>query len=145
MRAWALLGFLGALSACGGAAPGAKGPSSTSGDLDGLAKELEDAERTLGAELGPKRPEPQPAATPGEDKESKPEAKPAEPQAGETPSPRQAAPCETACKALASMKRSQERICELAGDSHPRCEWAKQRVADASERVEQAGCSCSPS
>jgi len=41
------------------------------------------------------------------------------------------------------MKRSQERICEIAGDSHDKCTWAKQKVADATSRVERAGCDCS--
>lgn len=42
--------------------------------------------------------------------------------------------CENACDALASMGRSANRICELAGPGD-RCEAAKSRVASASARV----------
>jgi len=144
MRAAVLLGLV-CLGACGGAAaPGAKSPE-TSGDVDALAGEIEAAERDLSAELGPEpgaQPKPTEPAAGGEGmaEEKKPEP------AATTPSPEASpprSPCETACKALGSMKRSQERICEIAGAAHERCEWAKQRVAAATARIEKAGCSCS--
>lgn len=51
-------------------------------------------------------------------------------------------PCETACKALASMQRSADRICELTDESSARCTNARSSVSDARERVERAGCGC---
>lgn len=51
-------------------------------------------------------------------------------------------PCDMACRALGSMRRSAERLCVLAGTDHPRCQQASTRVATAQERVKQAGCLC---
>ncbi len=50
--------------------------------------------------------------------------------------------CALACKALASMRRSADRICELAGPGDPdgRCRQARERVRDAQTRV-RGGCS----
>lgn len=53
-----------------------------------------------------------------------------------------ATPCDAACRALASMRRSAERICEIAGASDERCLRARRRVESAAERVERAGCAC---
>jgi hypothetical protein len=53
-------------------------------------------------------------------------------------------PCELACRALASMRRSQERVCELTADDDARCKRARERVKRAQERVDQAGCGCDP-
>src|SRR5262249_2299070 len=44
-------------------------------------------------------------------------------------------PCETACRALASMTRSAEHVCEMAGDGDARCHDARARVKGAGERV----------
>lgn len=52
------------------------------------------------------------------------------------------APCDMACRALASMQRAAEGICELAGGDHPRCRRAEQRVDAAERRVTEAGCAC---
>jgi hypothetical protein len=52
------------------------------------------------------------------------------------------APCDVACRAFASMKRSAARICELAGSTHERCTRAKARVAEAERRIATAGCEC---
>jgi hypothetical protein len=51
-------------------------------------------------------------------------------------------PCDIACRALASMRRSAERLCVLAGAEHPRCQQANSRVSAAADRVRQAGCLC---
>ena len=148
-RALLLSGFVGGFAACGGAAPAAKGPASSTGDVDALTDELEAAERTLAAELGPPPAAPPPPAEPaaGGEGRAAEEKKTEEPAA--TPSPEPAAqaapprsPCETSCKALGSMKRSQARICEIVGEAHARCEWAKQKVTEATTRVERAGCEC---
>jgi hypothetical protein len=51
-------------------------------------------------------------------------------------------PCETACRALASMSRSADHICLLAGDSSDHCTNARERVRAASERVRQSCSDC---
>lgn len=45
------------------------------------------------------------------------------------------ADCDTACAALASLRRSAEAICEL--DPGDRCEASRDKVADAEERVRE--------
>ncbi|WP_437786241.1 hypothetical protein [Sorangium sp. So ce1097] len=47
-----------------------------------------------------------------------------------------AAPCETACRALASMSRAAQHLCGLAGDADQRCDAARARVKSATDRVE---------
>ncbi|WP_434048190.1 MULTISPECIES: hypothetical protein [Sorangium] len=47
-----------------------------------------------------------------------------------------AAPCETACRALASMDRAAQHLCGLAGDADQRCDAARTRVKSATDRVE---------
>ncbi|WP_437641267.1 hypothetical protein [Sorangium sp. So ce854] len=47
-----------------------------------------------------------------------------------------AAPCETACRALASMSRAAQHLCGLAGDADQRCDAARTRVKSATDRVE---------
>jgi hypothetical protein len=160
VRASMLCGCLTLLGACGGAAGGAKSPDATE-DVDSLARDLEAAEQTLAGEIGGRaqlpgagstvtessRP-PEPTGGQSADELKKSEAPAVDappPPAQSSPSPASppaGPPCETACKALASMKRSQTRICDLAGAGHERCSWAKQKVADATARVERAGCAC---
>jgi len=144
--------------ACGGAAPAspAKTPDESSVSVEDMARELEQSERELVAGLGVRAgpsgasqmssadgteaEKPAPGASPPPaTAPTKPEATPSE---GKEPSPAPGSTCGTACKALRSMKRSQTRICELAGSEHERCTWAKERVAEASRRVESAGCRC---
>jgi hypothetical protein len=48
-------------------------------------------------------------------------------------------PCVTACRALASMTRSAEHVCDLAGQGDDRCSIARSRVDRATGRV-QAQC-----
>ena len=47
--------------------------------------------------------------------------------------------CAMACRALGSMRRAADHICDLAGSSDPRCGNAEARVSAAEERV-NAGC-----
>ena len=54
-----------------------------------------------------------------------------------------ASPCETACRALASMDRAATHICSLAGDENERCTNARERVRSATERVRQSCSDCS--
>ncbi|MEZ4225010.1 MAG: hypothetical protein R3B13_28915 [Polyangiaceae bacterium] len=50
--------------------------------------------------------------------------------------------CRLACKALASMRRSAARICELTEDADSdSCERARRRLREAEERVEKS-CTC---
>jgi hypothetical protein len=51
-------------------------------------------------------------------------------------------PCDMACRALSSMRRSAERICELAGPDDERCTRARGRIAVAEERIRHAQCEC---
>jgi hypothetical protein len=137
------------LAACGGAPGEAASPSSAQdapSDLEALAEQIETAERSLSAQLGADSPATPAAGQPGPEPEGT-QKKPAVHEPGgltaeQSPS-QPSSPCETACKALASMRRSQERICELTTPTHERCEWAKQKVADATARVDRAGCACS--
>jgi hypothetical protein len=50
--------------------------------------------------------------------------------------------CTPACRALASMERAATHLCDLAGESDPRCEGARARVSRASERVRNGCPSC---
>jgi hypothetical protein len=65
-------------------------------------------------------------------------ARPPEPTSAPKPSP-----CDVACRALDSMRRSATRICELTGDADERCNGARTRVTRAAQQVERAGCACS--
>ena len=51
-------------------------------------------------------------------------------------------PCDMACRALSSMRRSAERICAIAGAEDQRCSRARGRVAAAEERIRHAACEC---
>lgn len=52
--------------------------------------------------------------------------------------------CAIACKALASMTRSADHLCSLAGDGDARCTEAHARVKSATDRVRSACPSCTP-
>ena len=49
--------------------------------------------------------------------------------------------CTSACRALASMERAAEHLCELDGAEE--CSSAKERVERARAKVKNSGCSCS--
>jgi hypothetical protein len=59
------------------------------------------------------------------------------------------APCDSMCKALQSMVRAADRICELSRDGtasdQKRCTDAKQKVAEATAKVRAACPDCNPS
>ena len=121
------------LIACGGAESRA---SVTSGGeapatLEAAEAELARLEASLDGTFGAVRTEGADAT--GEPMPAPPTAGVAEPgQLSKKGEP--ASRCENACDALASMNRSANRICELAGPGD-RCEAAKSRVASASARV----------
>jgi hypothetical protein len=50
--------------------------------------------------------------------------------------------CELACRAMASMRRSADRICEILSNEHDRCTAARRRVSDAERRISDAKCQC---
>lgn len=49
-------------------------------------------------------------------------------------------PCQTACRALASMRRAADAVCRIAGDTDARCDGARKRVDAATTRVAHCGC-----
>jgi hypothetical protein len=157
----AVLGIVtAALVGCGGAPrPAAEAPpappspatesspeSLVPGSADEALAQLDHAEGELDQALArpayqPGYAEPKGAATPP----------PSAPAASATPAPKPSTqraqsedtaasvppnPCETACRALASMERATEHLCGLAGEADQRCEGARTRVKSASTRVE---------
>ena len=136
-------------------------------NVDELESQLAAAERQLNAQLGPglsvattaegegravgepaeetAAPE-APAEPPPPGAQPQPvKPKPASrgPGGGATAQSKSVAPsCDTICKALASMERSADRICEITSSEDSRCTRARKRVESASTRVDQSGCSC---
>ncbi len=117
-------------AACGGSAARSEAIP-VPNELARAEADLELAERKLAPILGREsrpRPDLQPPTSP---------APPERPEPGQT-GPKGATAmsdadaCETACEALASMKRAAERICALDPD---RCSDARARVERATERV----------
>ncbi|HTB79084.1 MAG TPA: hypothetical protein VK762_37835, partial [Polyangiaceae bacterium] len=53
--------------------------------------------------------------------------------------------CSTACRALASLVSSAERLCKLAGENDGRCDDARARARGATARVKSSCSSCSVS
>jgi hypothetical protein len=152
MRACLALGALAVLAGCGAAAPPAA-PTSPGGageeaeierigDVDELERRLAATERQLEAELGdvPIAAEEEPASP-----QSEPEPPGAAPEPSGSPRADRQRPsaCEVACRALGSMRRSADRICQLTSADGPRCSSGRARVARAEHRVARAGCECS--
>ena len=92
-----------------------------------------------GAQPSPATPAPAAAPPPPPPPTQRSHADDARPN-DEERAPRQPTPCETACRALASMGRAADAICRLAGDADARCSSARKRVEDSSSRV--AACRC---
>jgi hypothetical protein len=114
------------LVACGGAEPRASVTNDAPATLEGAEAELARLEASLETSFGvkdtgdaPSEPAPPPTAGMAQPLSKKNES---------------ANRCENACDALASMGRSAERICQLAGPGE-RCDTAKSRVASATTRV----------
>jgi hypothetical protein len=153
----------GVLSGCGGAAAS---PAKSVGDerLDSVGDALgalDRAEDELLAALGERLeseqaqqgyPPPQPGQAAPTYAQPAPPPPPAEPEAlaaeggdadglGDAPSSR----CTVACRALGSMDRAAERLCELSGEEDDRCVAARERVAIAHDRVEASCPTCGES
>lgn len=75
-------------------------------------------------------------------KESEARAFGAADAAGQQATSASSSPCETACRALASMNRAAMHICALAGDESDSCTNARERVRNATERVRQSCSEC---
>jgi hypothetical protein len=142
-------------------------PEPRPAELETLERELELAERRLGQELERNlaqipgaggNTESEQVNTGADNDQARPPADGAKPsqarrdekmraesqdQAGALPEKSQPRPaCDLVCRALASMKRSTERICALAGEAEARCTRARQRVSTAVQRVRGSGCVC---
>ncbi len=156
----ALCGVLAALvGGCGAAAqpagapaaePAADYPASPAypkaDELDSVDEALRAfdwAERELGATLGS-------FGASSADAPDGPYAAPPPPSAGQAPAAEQrsvrkwgeADRCQVACRALESMQRSAERLCELAGPEAPRCRAVEKRVERARRMVERVCPDC---
>lgn len=107
-------------------------PENIERHIDDASAEVRLAEEELERNLSAPRPKPQ-VVVPGPPPSPKPKPEPAEP-------PNEG--CAVACKALASMKRSTDYLCKLAGESDLRCVDARERVRNARERVRRAACPC---
>lgn len=106
----------------------------------------EEAETAAEPDAAPSRaPKPR-ASAPSKKKDAPaagaPPAAPTDDADGEPGSDWVGSPCDTACRALASMERSAERICALAGEGEARCESARAMVKASRERVQTSGCWC---
>lgn len=146
----AIVLFLG----CGGSAPPTRSTKSPeeSGPPESVPEalaELDRAEAELASAIG----SPAIAGAPADESraatgEATPrDAEPHEVSPTSPPPPAQAAgadapsafsrpdPCVTACRALASMSRSADHVCDLAGHGDDRCENARSRVQRATDRV----------
>ncbi len=123
------------------------GEESEGEDLASLQKRLDESERQLLAVVAPETSVAA-GATAGSGGAARPAPK------STSPAPARQKPederrsgevnrCDVACKALSSMRRSRDRICELTADDDARCTGATTRVDDATGRVTRAGCACS--
>ncbi|HEX9619389.1 MAG TPA: hypothetical protein VF989_04600 [Polyangiaceae bacterium] len=133
-------------------------------DLDAIERELALDEQRLNASLPLEEP---PAGKPGDtqtpvhaesevtvtseagaagaDYDEEPRAAP---QAAPTPAraePERSVatdPCDVACRALESMARAAGRLCDITGETAPRCRAARERVRSATSRVAASRCEC---
>lgn len=104
------------------------------------AEEAEAAEPDAAPAPAPKAGHP--ARSKKKDAPGAPSARPREEAERESSSDWVGGPCDTACRALASMERSAERICALAGEGDARCENARAMVKTSRERIQASGCWC---
>jgi hypothetical protein len=104
-----------------------------------VAKGVIEASTTLAQTAKPSEPRAPPSPPPS------PKARGAEPGWGadtDLPAhePRRASPCDTSCRAIASMRRAVAILCHLAGDLDARCTDARRILAESEQRV--AACAC---
>jgi hypothetical protein len=142
------------------AVPGPARTSETRGltELDALEHDLEVSEQRLEQHLAAGQPAPadeQVEASGAQPSSAEPPPAPPPPPPGaagqraperkasraETSTDRGQGACRLSCRALASMRRAAEGICDLA-PGNVRCIAAKARVDRGAERVADAGCVC---
>ena len=87
----------------------------------------EDADRARDAEEEPGAPQAQPAPAPYADRSTK---------------SAQERRCTTACRALASMDRATNKVCDLAGSEDSRCDGARTRLSAARDLVRRSCPTC---
>ncbi len=152
----ALLGAACVALAAAGCAAGGGAADAPTDDVGALLDDLTANEREIDRELGPAVAATLPggagagerqAAPSRSDEDAAPHAPAPAPQASVAEAEREEAtsvqtPCRTACRALASMQRSAERICELVTPGDGRCTEARRRVDASGARVASAGCGC---
>ncbi|MBX3182642.1 MAG: hypothetical protein KIT72_19395 [Polyangiaceae bacterium] len=162
---WRLAAWLGCacLAGCGGSAPPPAGSplyEAPGSSVESLERELAEHEAALerwsGAGLASTAPAleqaapSEPGAVGGEDSDAGRGAEQGAPSAGTAAPMSPPAPegkaressCETGCRALQGMRRSAQKICELAGTTSEACARANERTARAARRVSGAGCEC---
>lgn len=139
------------LVGCGASSKGAASPYTAPEPktMDEAESQLAAAERDLGggapssatpaeaAPAGGATQSDQPKmATPPEPRESvHAEASGSSSGSEEAPSP-----CETPCRAIASMRNAVRAICRIAGDADPKCTDAKGRLSASEARISSCGC-----
>ncbi|WP_437960961.1 hypothetical protein WME76_15855 [Sorangium sp. So ce119] len=109
------------------------------GALSDTAKGEGRAEESASPAAAPPAPATSSAPAPPTASESAPRATAADaarPSKKAEPEQVTTTPCETACRALASMDRATQHLCGLAGDADQRCDAARTRVKSATDRVE---------
>ncbi len=108
-------------------------------DLDDAALRFEQAEQEIGTLLAEREETPD-AAGPRPRGETEGQATPMAPPPDVASN--RANRCSQACRALSSMKRSADRLCELAGGDDPRCRDVLARYERAGQRVREACAAC---
>jgi len=156
LRRWAGVATLALLpaitaAACGGSAqpapqlaPSEQAPTPALTTADEAGQALDAAEQQLRQLIAPPDSYAQPPATgpqppgtaAGVDSPAPPP--PAQPTAEMSAADR----CSIACRALASMSRAAERLCELTGEDDDRCVSARARVTAAEELIYRSCPSC---
>lgn len=135
MKRWLLIAMCVGGCAPAAAPPGPDRPKTivTEETTAAIEHDLDEAERALQAAL-----------LRGEDVEATPLDDDRQPAPlGQTEGRREGVDrCSRACRALASMERSADRLCELAGDGDGRCRSAKQRVEAARDLVTRSCPAC---
>jgi hypothetical protein len=111
------------------------------GDVEGTLAALDQAEGELAGAIGPlpgAAPAEQPSPSPPPPAPLRAEGK-SETEGDGAPEAQAAelrrSPCDTACRALSSMRRAVEHLCGLTGEGDARCASARERVRSADERV----------
>jgi hypothetical protein len=134
--------LLGGIAAAGcSSQPTPKVGSEPPANVEEAERTLSDAENDLNATLFEGGAQPSPEES--RDVSPSPPAPPGEPQPmAEADSERRQQRCTRACKALASMERAADGLCELTGDGDDRCESARERLRAARELVRRTCSVC---